>query len=279
MHSPTLKDFLKLAAQPPQNHENKINRKNMRNKIIGLLGLALAGLFLTGCATNSAVTRVNKPDRSLVVVPVKGQPIILRNIHTSAVVGFGLVGGLIEKTAATSSSETLCARLNQDTNFNGERILAEECAKLLKSSPKVAFHDVVVHPIDSAMPRIKDMESSEQQRFKVNCTYIFKWNENFSDWRKSPPVGSSLPTSRRAVFLEVTFLQVILNHQNMLQPATIYVRLIDSETGEALGYGYSSQTFDITEVTQNCDLQAFESDFRKCMNESARKVLHDLNLL
>ena len=252
----------------------------MQNKIIGLLSLTLVGLFLNGCATNSAITHVNKPDRSLVVVPVKGQPISVRSIHSSVVAGFGILGGQLERAATTSSSEALCARLNQDTNFKGERILAEECAKLLQSSPKVAFHDVTVHPLDAAMPGVKDMEASEQQRFKVNCPNIFKWTSNASDWKKGPPVVTSLPaTSQHAVFLEVTFMMVVLNHNNKIDPAIINVRLIDSETGEMLGFSSSAETYKITAVTGDSDLATFESDFRKCMNESARKMLGDLNLL
>jgi hypothetical protein len=252
----------------------------MRNKLINITGLVLAGLFLCGCATNSAVTGVNKPDRSLIIVPVKGQPICVRSIHTASVVGLGVVGGQIEQAAATGSSQSLCVRLNQDTNFNGERILAEECAKLLRSSPKVAFCNVAVHPLDSAMPGIKGMESSEQQRFKVNCPNIFKWNGNFSDWRKGSSVASNLPsTDQRKVFLEVAFNIVVLNHRNKIEPASIYMRIIDAETGKVLGFSGSFENFDITEVTESSNLQIFESDFRKCMNESARKVLRNLNLL
>jgi hypothetical protein len=194
----------------------------MRNKIISLLGVALAGVFLTGCATNSGVTRVNHSDRSLIVVPVKGQPICVRSIHTSTVVGLGIIGGQIEQAATSGSSETLCARLNQYNGFNGERILAEECVKLLQSSPKVAFRDVTIAPQDAAMPGLRNMEVSEQQQFKVNCPNIFKWYGNFSDWRKSPPVADSLSVmEQRPVFLEVTFNMVILNHRNKIDPAII----------------------------------------------------------
>ena len=252
----------------------------MPNQMIGLLGLVFAGLFLAGCATNSAVARMNQPNRSLVVVPVKGQPISVRSIHASTAIGFGIIGGQIEQAATTSSSGALCARLNQDASFDGERILAEECAKLLQASPKVAFRAVTVQPTDAAMPGVKDMEASEQQRFKVNCPNVFKWSGNLSEWKKGPPVaGNVSATGQHTVFLEVTFRMVVLNHHDKIDPAILDVRLVDAETGEMLGFSSSAETYKITAVTGDIDLGTFESDFRKCMNESARKMLGDLNLL
>ena len=81
------------------------------------VSLLLALCLLVGCATNSGVTRVNQPDRTLVVVPVKGQPIIVRSIHTASVVLGGVIGGQIEQALATGSADTLCARLNRYANF------------------------------------------------------------------------------------------------------------------------------------------------------------------
>lgn len=251
----------------------------MRNKIIVFI-VALAGLFLNGCASNSAITRVNQPDRRLVIVPVKGQPICVRSIHTETVVGFGIIGGQVEQAMAAGSSEALCARLNQDANFDGERILAEECASLLKASPKVAFHDVTVAAADAAMPGSKRMEPSELQRFKVNCPNIFKWNGNFSDWKESPPaIGKAAVPGQHDVCLEVAYNIVILNHHNRIQPASIYFRLLDLETGEMLGFRGCFENFDINKVTESSDLKTFEADFRKCMNQCARKILVDFNLL
>ena len=261
----------------PKNIQTQIS---MRNKIIRLFTLALAGLFLNGCASNSAIVRVNQPERSLVIVPVKGQPICVRSIHTATVVGLGIIGGQVEQAIATGSSEALCVRLNQDTNFDGERILAEECASLLKASPKVAFHDVTVAAADATMSGIKSMEPSEQQRFKVNCPNIFKWNGVFSDWEKSPPIMGKVTTSgQHEVFLEVVFNIVVLNHHNRIQPASIYFRLLDSETGEMIGFRGCFENFDINKVTATSDLKIFEADFRKCMKDCARKILGDFNLL
>lgn len=244
------------------------------------VSLLLALCFLVGCATNSGVKRVNQPDRSLVVVPVKGQPIIVRSIHTASTVFGGVVGGLIEQSLSTDSSNTLCARLNQYSKFNGERILAEESVKLLRASPKVGFHEVSLHPLDAAMPGITQLPPAEQTRFKVNPSCTFKWNDNFYAWKASPPVASSsLLIKQRTVFLEVTFLMVILNHQDTLAPAAIYMRVIDATSGEMLGFTGSFENYDISEVTASSDLSVFEADFRKSMNKTARNLLRDLNLL
>ncbi len=244
----------------------------MRNKTIGLLGLVLAELLLCGCATDSIVTRVNKPDRSLVVVPVKGRPIDIKNIHIG-----GLLVGPIELALTKNSSEVLCARLNQYTSFNGERILAEETAKLLRTSPKVAFHDIIIDPLDSAMPGIKNLGPKEQQRFmtgwpdseltRITGRYYF-----------SRPITPTTPTNQYVVSLEVTLAWLCLNHNDSLE-GDIVIRMIDLETGKIIRRGSCHRIFKITEVTGNSDLQIFESDFRQCMNKSAKYLLSTWNLL
>ena len=239
----------------------------------------LALCFLSGCATNSAVLRVNQPDRSLVVVPVKGQPIMVRSLHTTTFVLGGIIGGQIEQAMATGSSESLCARLNQYTNFNGERILAEESAKLLKTSPKSSFRDVTVRPFDGAMPDTRNMEPSEQRQFKVNCPNLSRWSDNFYAWKASPSVSNErIGNGRRVVFLEVTFFSLWLNHQDRIE-ALIFMRVTDPENGEMPGFAGLSENYDISAVTTSSDLRSFEADFRKIMNEAASKLLRDLNLL
>ena len=253
----------------------------MQNKMINLLGLALAGLFFTGCASNSAIRLVNQPDRSLVIVPVKGQPINVHSIHSSTVIGFGLVGAIVERSMAANPSEILCEHLNQDTNFDGNRILAEECANILKTSSKVAFHDVTIHPLDVGMPGGKEMPASEQPQFKATWHNAGEWVDLISKWRKSPPVVDNPGvTGKRAVYLEVNLGEVYLNHGDQIGPAIIFWRLVDSETGKPLGDSRSSvyKKYDITAVTTTSDLRIFETDFRRCMNESARVALSDLGL-
>ncbi|MEI7768150.1 MAG: hypothetical protein WCJ97_12020 [Phycisphaerae bacterium] len=247
--------------------------------MLGLVLLTLLVCALVGCANNQAVALVNRPERCLVVVPVKGQPVIVRSIHEASVIGLGIIGGQIEQAATNQASETLCARLNQHVNFNGERIMAEECVKLLRASSRVAFHEVVVHPQDARMPGVAAMESNEQKRFKVNCTNVFAWNDNFSAWKTSPPVISNPPSSRREVFLEVSLFQVILYHRDQLAPMFICIRMVDPETGQYLRMVYATQTYDITPVTEVSDLQIFDADFRKCIQETVRGALHDLDLL
>jgi len=249
-------------------------------RLFSLVPISLALCFLVGCATNSAVLRVNQPDRSLLVVPVKGQPIMVRSLHTATFVLGGIAGGQIEQAMATGSSASLCARLNQDTTFNGERILAEECGKLLRTSTKCAFHEVTIHPQDAAMPLTKDMEPTEQKRFKVNCPNIHKWGMNYDAWKAGPPAAGTLPSrGQRPVCLEATIFAIFLNHGSELQGTSIWMRVIDPETGEVVGFTGLIDSFDITKVTETSDLRTFESDFRKVMHEVASKLLCDLNLL
>ena len=253
----------------------------MRKQIISLLGLALAGLFLTGCASNSAITRVNTPERSLVIVPVKGQPIVLHSLHMASFLSGGVVGTMIEQKSTASAADLLCARLNQDGNFNGERTLAEECANLLKNSPKVSFRDVTVAPQDEVLLETRKLPAGEQQRFKVYSSgNISQWDDIFSNWKKSPPVaGSTTPANHRAVFLEVTFKIVWFNHGSTIEPAYIYMRMVDAETSETLALSYFFVTYSMNKVTSRSDLGIFEADFRKCMTKAARYGLKELNLL
>ena len=254
----------------------------MRNKIIYLLGLALAGLFLAGCASNSASTRVNQPDRSLVIVPVKGQPIVVHSLHLASFLVGGVVGTMIEQKATASAAELLAARLNQDANFNGERMLAEECASLLKTSPKVSFREVTVAPQDGVMPGAKNLAAGEQQRFKAydNSRNISQWDDVFSAWKKSPPLaGKITDASQRAVYLEVTFKLVFMKNGKTIEPAYVYMRLVDAETGETMAFSYFFVTYSMNKVTSSSDLGTFEADFRKCMSKAARYGLKDLNLL
>jgi hypothetical protein len=182
---------------------------------------------------------------------------------------------------ATSRSEILCAHLNQDTNFDGERILAEECANILKASSKIAFHDVTVHSLDMGMPGGKEMADGEQQRFKATWHNSAEWSDLVSKWRKSPPVVGNLEvTEKSVVFLEVALVEVYLNHNDKIDPAIICWRVVDPITGKPLGDSVSIPFtgFNITEVTTTSDYRFFESDFRKCMNHYSRIALHNLGL-
>lgn len=254
----------------------------MQNKIIGLLVLTLGGLFMAGCASNSAITHVNQPDRTLVVVPVKGQPIVVHSLHLASFLAGGVVGTMIEQQSTASAAERLGTRLNQDASFNGERMLAEECANLLKTSPKVSFREVTVAPQDGELPGVKNFAAGEQQRFKAydNSRNISQWDDIFSAWKKSPPVAGNITAAgQRAVYLEVTFKLVFLKNGKTIEPAYIYMRLVDAVTGEALALSDFFVTYSMSKVTSSSDLRVFESDFRQCMVKAARYGLKDLNLL
>lgn len=218
-------------------------------------------------------------------MPVKGQPIGVMSVHVGTVFAGGLVGALIEESATSSSRGTLCDRLNRDTHFHGERILAEECASLLRSSSKIKCRDVTVHPLDLAVPGTKEMEPAEQQKFKssrsISNTYV--WRGKISEWLKGPSVaGNCLAPGKRPLYLEVTLSEVKLNqNKNITAEKGICIRLIDPETGKIIGSSKTGMidSFDISEVTTSSDLRTFESDFRRGMNKFARQMLADLGLL
>jgi len=260
---------------------------------LGFVAVALVFLSAGGCASNPAydgfgdngtVAAVNKSDRALVVVPVKGQPIMVRTITVPAW-AFSLailpaVGvGQMEQAAATKINEVRCARLNQNTELNAERILAEECVRLLKASPKTAFQSTTVHPNDAVMSWTQDLEPAEHQHFKVNCPNIVKWVGLFEDWQKRPVAAGSNPVpGQRVVYLETTMVCSIMNDGNSLM-TQVGLRMIDAGTGETLRIATSSHGGPITQVTESSDLKVFASELRNFMSICAEAALRDMGLL
>jgi len=260
---------------------------------LGFVAVALVFLSAGGCASNpvysgfgdnSAVAAVNKADRTLVVVPVKGQPImVLKNTVPTWAFAVALLPAAVaanaEMSAATKSNEAICARLNQNTDIYAERFLAEECVKLLKASPKSAFHSVAVHPNDAKMPWAQELELSEQQRFKVNLTNTGTWTGIFLDWEKRPAVvGGNPTTGERVVYLEVTAVYSIINDSKSLG-VHMGLRMIDAATGQTLRIVGTGNGGPITPVTIDSDLNVFSTDLRKFMTITAERALRDMGLI
>lgn len=245
---------------------------------------------MAGCVHNKSVKTSTLANRNLSVIPVRGQPVVVSSENLALVAAGALVGGVGGGVAANAADQgassdkraTLTGRLNADApDFKPEVVLAEECVKLLKSSPKAAFASVTMRAEPVDLPGRSEMVRGETQPFKSDNSHSWDWFKLGTKWREGPPIHDNAPASgadHPTVALEVTYQVVFLkNGKSLESQATI--RVADLSKGEILGSHYTITLCNIRPITQTSDVSLFVEDFRKCAHELAQKCLRDLNLL
>ena len=265
----------------------------------------LCVIAAAGCATNKSVKVDQSAGRSVVVVPVAGQPITLikqsaGSLATEVVVGVvGAAGGVAGQVAGSAAGSTvgpqaedaraepektvLSERLNRLLpDFRPEQILAQECVAILQSSSSAVFRNVALSPDTAVMDGAGELLKHEPKPFKPSPLNHAKWGSLGMRWRKSPPSAGAAslgPSGQDKLALEVAFFYVLLNHGDSLEVA-LCQRLTDPAKGQILGMtGFLVGQSKITPVTQTSDPAVFVKDFRRSVNELARQALKALKLI
>ena len=279
------------AGNRQQSMKAKTTEETIRNKILCLLGLVLAGLWCSGCShvpsdwrTHPLSNPASLTGRTTMVVPVKGEPVILQNSQ----VGAALLGGIF----AVAINEALLDKPKRNTlitNMAGpsavfypEVVLAEECVEILKRgnlfcSPTVTlFRGLEI--LHGAGPEIE----GETRVFKPSFSNheIKVWNQAHSQWLAGPPVHTPSPNetgSAQMVLLEVTVVTPCLRGGTFY--LGLLMRLVDPISGTSLAAGYAEDSFSAHKIRRSEDLPAFIVDYRKCARQLSETLLKQLKLM
>lgn len=254
--------------------------------IVCLFALALC----SGCISNKSLKVSNLAGRNAKVVPVRAQPILVMSENLWLVGAGTLAGGIPGALAANSADQgttagkrnTLKERLNADSSqFKPEAILAEECVKLLQSSPTARFSNITLRAEPLDLPGCAELIASETRPFKAESRNTFAWYMRVQDWLKTNPTAeyAKLASEGQPVLsVEVLFPAVRLINAKTVE-MDVAIRVVDSAQMKILGNRYTQTRRKIRPIAADTEFEAFIEDFRNCANEAARQSLHDLKLL
>jgi hypothetical protein len=251
--------------------------------------LTLLVFIGAGCMGNKAARISKAMEKQIVVMPARSQPVAIVSHHPSSFIFGGMTGVWIEQASTSDRRKSLEERLNADAKtFTPEVLLAQECVKLLETSPRVRFKALVLRPDPVDVPGRSELIQDDPNAFKTSEKNIFsdirtryRWLRLYEVWVKTPPDLSSIDLSEHPesdLALQVTFAQLLLNHGNRMQ-ADVAMRLLDRRTGRIIGKQYMTEFYKLAPVTTTSDLAAFQADFHKCVSDIAQKSLKKLKLL
>ena len=243
-----------------------------------------------GCVHNKSLRVSKMAPGDALVVPVRGQSIIVASENLGLVAVGTLAGGLVGGIAANAANQnstadkraTLAGRLNADgSSFKPEVILAEECAKLLQaSSAKAKFQNVKLHAQPVDLPGRAGLAVDDGEPFKTKVSNGMDWHLRARDWMKTPSSSDYLKLAsggQPVVTVETLFPGVLLLNAKTFE-MNVAIRVVDSE-GKVLGSQYTAIRRKIRPITRESDFSLFEEDFRRCASEAARECLKDLKLI
>jgi hypothetical protein len=239
-------------------------------------------LLTSGCTYNKATTLKGPSQKSVLVVPVKGPAIQLLYQHTSVAVFGGLLGTSIEGAASETFRAELAQRLNQHTtNLQPDRILAEECAKLLRTCDRVAFRDVTVSPETLELEETKALLQDEPRPFVSDPTYGMQVFWLHRKWLKSPPrghYGLAPDAAQQTLVMETVLSTSTLNLGKKLELMALF-RLADPSSGQILGSTrFVIGTSEITPIKDTIDVEELERGFRVASQKASAEALKYLKL-
>ena len=257
--------------------------------MISLLGLALAGLFVSGCSsvppawrTSPIATSYNLKGKAAIVVPVKGPPISLQDSQFWSAVFGGVVGAAIQESVDKPKREALVAKMaGQSSVFSPEVILAEECADLLKNSSWVSRANVTLYNGLEIMHGTGPEIEGETRVFKTTMTSheVTMWHNAYSQWMSGGPVhtfSASEVGSGPFVSLEVTVESALISKDYYIGS---WMRLMDPVSGKSLASGFAHDKFSVHAIKSAADLDTFVAEYRKCARQVSETLLKQLRLL
>ena len=248
-----------------------------------LLLLILSPALVTGCYSNKSARIADAVQRDVVVVPVKGQSIVVSSELLGTVVLEGLPAAAVEQAVTSGQLAKLVERLNAEGSaFRPEIILAEECHKLIQSSQKVRFHTVTLRSEPLLLPGGTELKDTNAQPFKLTTKHGLAWYRCTLEWLKTPPVeGSRYPVTgpRSALALEGTLIRVFLNPGKKMVEAIVAIRVVDLDKCEILAKQFTIGTFKVRPMTEDSAFDSFEEDFRHGLHKTAHQALKALKLL
>jgi len=285
-----LPQSLNLIVQATtKTYESNLTEETMRNKMIYLLNLALAGMFVSGCnsfpsawSTRPITNPSSLTGKTTIVVPVKGAPISLQNSQTGTALLLGVVGvGIKEGFVDKPKRDALVAGMAGSSVFSPEVILAEECVDLLKRSSWASATNVMLFNGLEIMHGSGPEIEGETRVFKSTMTHheVNAWHEAYSNWITGGPVhtfSTSDAGSGRLVSLEVTVESVLIKKDFYIGS---WMRLMDPVSGKPLASGFAHDKFRVRPIKSTADIDAFVEDYRKCARQLSEILLKQLKLM
>jgi hypothetical protein len=270
--------------------KTKSTGENLRNKTIGLLGLALAGLFASGCSSlppawqpHPITNTSSLTGKATIVVPVQGAAIAMQNSQIGTAALFGIVGvAFKENLIDKPNRNALLAKTGGHASvFSPEVILAEECVSLLNQSGWSSGTNVTLFDGLENMPGLAPEIAGETHPFRTTFGELRTWQKAYSEWLISGPVhtfSANETGSRQLVVLEVTVVLPLLQGGDL--SFGVLMRLMDPVSGQSIASGFCRRDdMTVHPFKSAADLDAFVADYRKCARQISETLLKQLNLI
>ena len=260
----------------------------MRNKTIGLLGLALVGNFVSGCGSlpsEWSIRPINNSSclqgKATMVVPIKGAPISLQDSTFLPFLFGGFVGVAIQEGVDQPKRAALGTNMaGQASGFCPEKVLGEECVDLLKRSSWASGKAVTLYKGLETMHGAGPLVERETRVFKSTLLKDSDaWKNAYTKWITGGPVHCFKTNEVgpvEFVSLELTGTSVI---KGVALTSGLFLRLMDSVSGKSLASGYADEEFKVHPLEKPEDLDAFIADYRRCARHISETLLKKLNLL
>lgn len=261
----------------------------MRKIESDMLGIALAGVLVSGCGTPSAWrTRPigdssGLKDKATIVVPVKGSPISLQDPQALNSVFIGILGVAIKEAVADKPKrEALVKKIGEVSAFSSEQVLAEECVDIIKTSGWNPGTNVTLYSGLEVMHGAGPEIEGETRVFKTTYSVgdILTWKHAYTKWMNSGPMHTFSTNDYNSgpfVILEVTIWTPLVKSGHLYLGAMM--KVMDPITGQCLASGSAGKDAPVRPLKQAEDLGSFVEDFRKCARALSEQLLKQLKVI
>ena len=238
------------------------------------------------------------PNKTIVIVPLKGSPIWMHSEHLANTIGSAFVGGIvgviignyIENSITQPRRDTVAGQANSDVKlFDPERIMAEECYDLLKSSSLTKNQTIIIHKTSEAMEGSESLINATKRPITSIPNDDLAWRKIYRQWLSSSirqyNFQADQPIGPFVVIEIVSTLAILKNNDELA--LNMAMRLVDPVSGKVLAstgtyvgeaYGLVSD-YSIRPLNKPEDIPFFVEDFRKCIRQNIKNCLTALKLL
>ena len=253
-----------------------------------LLNPLLFVLFANLLCISDSLAAPTEMDKPLAVTVFVGQPMFLEGISDQTISTRLFFEGTLEnpRQGLEGGEDALNERF---VGFAPERIIAEECLDLMKSSKKMAFPDLAIIPQAFLVPgTAKYLDSSRNPIMDDSNPFIpvtvddYSWKNATLDWLNSPPDAKVLELSEwkeEAYTLEVTNFRTWVSVEERYIQVMLFMRLMDHKEGKIVKKAaYIKGTESLPRRLAWTDPKIFIPIYRECVREAAEKGLKKLKM-
>ena len=257
--------------------------------MLGLLGVVLAGLFVSGCSTLPPAWRPHPitntsslKNKNTIVVPVQGAAVSMQNSQIGTAALFGIVGVAIKESLVDKPQrDALLAKTGEHASvFSPEVVLAEECVNLLNRSTWSSGTNVTLYSGLEKMHGLAPEIEGEQRPFKTTFSDFSAWKKAYDEWLIGSPIhtfSTNEAGSGQLVSLEVTIVYPLLKGKTLA--FGVLIRLMDPVSGRSITSSFCRDEFSVHPIKSAADVDAFVADYRKCARQLSETVLKQMNLI